>query len=372
MHDLHSISEEQEKLLVGKNNLYPSMSCVAFAADGKTLLTASNAQEVYAWETSSGKLLKKVPAHISSIYGIACSPDGRRFATCSYDGTSQLFNAETYEPLHMLKHGSESTVYDLQFSQDSQTLYTCGNTTHIVAWDVETGKELSAMFGHGAPVYCLSISADEKMIASLGTGDHSLRFWDVPSSKPLSVLRNAQPEPSHVKFSPTDPTLFATASENATVQLWRYQGEQVDDRGNIRTNEDGTVTVFQDVADDHLVAPPWQSFKAPASGTLSKVEFQPLMAEGTQGELAVYLGEGLKGEKIYSQKYLIERTDTSDWRTFPILEPLQLEEGKTYTIELKGAQGMMHSNSDRYGDGKGGAPWAADMAFRFHVLPAKE
>ena len=41
-------------------------------------------------------------------------------------------------------------------------------------WDMETGKEMSKLEGHTAPVTCAAISPDGKMIVT-GSKDHTIR-----------------------------------------------------------------------------------------------------------------------------------------------------------------------------------------------------
>ncbi len=368
IHSLCGIPRDELQEIVAETQRMPMVSCVAFSPDGKKLLTGNSQNEIQIWDTATGKELAKKKAHTAMLYAVAWSPDGRHFASASYDGTSQLWNAETYEPTHMLHHERESTVFDIFFTRNSEILFTCGNNTDLVAWNAETGEEIIAMRGHGSPVITISMSSDGKMIASTGSTDNSMRFWDVESGETMSVLRNSPSQPSSVRFSPVEPLLFATGSRDGTIRLWTYEGQEIDDRGNLRTEEDGTVVLHQEVADDHLVGVPWQSFKSPVDGAITRVEFQPLLADGHEGDLSIYVGEGIRGERIHTQRYVIPATGQSYWKSFDVNGPVALEKGQTYTVELAGAQGMMHSATDRYGDGRGGG--GHDMVFRFYFKPA--
>ena len=370
IHKLSWLSDEEVQKIVDEEKKYPLMSALAFSPDGKKLVTGNNNKEVFVWDTATGKELAQLEAHVSSIYDIAYAPDGQHFATCSYDGTSQLWDAKTNEPTHMLRHGSESTVFDVQFSHNSEVLFSAGNTTDVVAWDVATGKEVIAMRGHGAPVICMSLNSDGTMIVSTGASDNSMRFWDVATGSPLSVLRNSPQQPSYVRFSPVDPTLFATGGADASVRLWRYKGQEVDKSGSVRTLDDGTVIVHQEVRDDHLVSDPWQSFKPPVNGVITRIDLQPALAEGKQGDLSFYEGEGINGTRIHTQRYTVPATGNDPWKSFELDKPLEVFKGVTYTFELDGAIGMWHAKADRYGDGR--ASGGADFVFRLYFTPKKD
>ena len=372
VHELSRLSEAETQAVLKENKIYPLIMCAAFSPDGSKLLTGDNNNLVQIWDTTSGELIAKLDDHVEDVMSIEFSPSSNHFATASWDGTSQIWDAKTNKALHMLRNDRETTAYDIDFSPDGAILYSAGNATEVVAWDVETGERISTMRGHGSPVIGASVSADGKLSVSVGAGDKSVRFWDAKTGGTLSVLRNSPDQPRVAKFSPGDPSLLATVSGNAGIRLLRYEGEEEGERGNIRVGADGLTIVHQEVSDDHLSMPPWQSFKAPIDGVLVRVELQPALAVGAEGDLSIYGGEGTGGEKLHTQRYRIADTGDDPWKAFELVEPVALHQGVTYTVECGGAIGMYHSKVDRYGDGRASQRWGGDMAFRLYFKPDEE
>ena len=69
---------------------------MAFSPDGGRVATASYDGTARLWDASSGKELKVLRGHTSSVTAVAFSPDGSRLATASYDRTARLWDCLLY------------------------------------------------------------------------------------------------------------------------------------------------------------------------------------------------------------------------------------------------------------------------------------
>src|SRR5262249_1414397 len=72
----------------------PWVEHLAFSPDGKTLATVAD-QVVKLWDTATGMEKLCFEGHASAITGVAFAPDGKKLVTASYDQTLILWDAAT-------------------------------------------------------------------------------------------------------------------------------------------------------------------------------------------------------------------------------------------------------------------------------------
>ena len=65
---------------------------MSYSPDGKTLASASLDKTVKLWDVSTGKELKTLNGHQSSVNSVSYSPDGKTLASASSDNTIILWN----------------------------------------------------------------------------------------------------------------------------------------------------------------------------------------------------------------------------------------------------------------------------------------
>jgi len=63
------------------------VSSVVFSPDGKRLATASYDGTAKVWDAASGQELLALTEHTASLSSVAFSPDGKRLVTASWDKT---------------------------------------------------------------------------------------------------------------------------------------------------------------------------------------------------------------------------------------------------------------------------------------------
>src|SRR5208337_2830583 len=84
-------------------------------------------------------------------------------------------------------------------------------------WDAETGVELTALLGHGGPVYSVAFSPDGSRLAT-ASGDATAKIWNAASPKELITFREDGWVTS-VAYSP-DGRRLAIGSDDKTAQIW--------------------------------------------------------------------------------------------------------------------------------------------------------
>jgi WD40 repeat protein len=119
--------------------------------------------------------------HKDRVDHLTFSPDGKRLATASYDGTVKIWDVTTGKLLVTLE-GHEGQVNQVAFAPDGKTVATAGEDKTVRIWDVAKGTELQKMV-HDAPVYSVLFTRDGKTLVAgggvNGSGDTAeLRLWD--------------------------------------------------------------------------------------------------------------------------------------------------------------------------------------------------
>src|SRR5271156_3720178 len=72
---------------------------VAFAPDGKQVLTGSGDNTARLWDAQSGKELRTFTGHSDSVHSVAFAPDGKQVLTGGGDNTARLWDAQSGKEL---------------------------------------------------------------------------------------------------------------------------------------------------------------------------------------------------------------------------------------------------------------------------------
>jgi WD40 repeat protein len=68
------------------------VGAVAFAPDGRTVLSGSNDSTLMLWDVATGRRLRTFAGHFAPVYAVAFSPDGRTALSGSADRTLMLWD----------------------------------------------------------------------------------------------------------------------------------------------------------------------------------------------------------------------------------------------------------------------------------------
>ncbi len=133
--------------------------------------------------------------HADEVHCVVFSPDGKRLASASKDGTVKVWDTLTGQVLLTCK-GHTDAVRSVCFSPDGKRLASAGTDRTVRVWDSATGQELLTCKGHPESVRSVCFSPDGKRLAS-SCGDENnnraagtVKVWDATSGREFLTLRH--------------------------------------------------------------------------------------------------------------------------------------------------------------------------------------
>jgi WD40 repeat protein len=160
-----------------------SVNIAAFSPKSERVLTASQ-DTAHVWEVPTRPTESRPLPLGSSDAVIALSPDGRRLAIGSNDGSVRLCDSETGQRLRQML-GHEKQINVVVFSRDGHLLATGSKDNTARIWDAETGQQRGQPLAHDTEVEEISFSDDGKRML---TRDFNARLWDTETGKLLRIL----------------------------------------------------------------------------------------------------------------------------------------------------------------------------------------
>ena len=192
------------------------VSSVSFSPDGATLASGSWDGTVQLWDVVTGEPIATLGGRESSGSSVSFSPDGATLASGSLDGTVRLWAVATGEAIATLE-GHTSSVFSVSFSADGSTLASGSLDGTVRLWAVATGEAITTLEGHTFGVFSVSFSPDGATLAS-GAGG-TILLWAVVTGEPIAPLEGHTFGVFSVSFSPDGATL-ASGSLDGTILLW--------------------------------------------------------------------------------------------------------------------------------------------------------
>jgi WD40 repeat protein len=184
--------------------------------NGSKLASGGYDEKVYLWDLSKRKVTKSINAKWS-VRTLAVLPNNEILAvgTSFYD--IFLFDLQKGKWIDPLS-GHGMPISSLVFSKDGRTLYSGSRDMTIRVWDVGKRKEIKTLEGHKDAVYSLALSPDGKKLVS-ASHDGALLLWDLDRLKNAAVLEGHKAAVLSATFSPDGKRLVSGGFDKKLI-VW--------------------------------------------------------------------------------------------------------------------------------------------------------
>ena len=256
--------------LRGHENL---IEMVAFAADGRTVISCGWDKQVRLWEVGQGgdawdEQVASLP-HSTHLFSTAITPNGkylavggvggftiwekkadsgwekrlehlgvthrcvaaasdnRTLAVGGADGTIRLWDVVSLKEIRVLT-GFTDEVRSVTFSRDDSLLVGLSFSGELRAWDLKSGVEPRRLTADFGVVLAFALSPDNHTLAVAQGGDRSTRLciWDLATGQLQSRFSEYPAAINVLVFTPDGETL-ASGDKDRAIRLWNWKSGEV-------------------------------------------------------------------------------------------------------------------------------------------------
>lgn len=180
--------DTKTKARVGTFKCDGPLYAVSWSPDGKRL-AAAGGSKIFVWDRQTEFLVKSFPVKegpatgFPTIRTLVFGPDNNSLAAGGWDAVIRVYNLRVKNPADpkdvRLCEGHLSSIFSLAFSADGRTLVSGSFDRTVRLWEAFSGKQIAIYKGHVGEVQGVAFHHDGRSIWSAGS-DASLLRWDVP------------------------------------------------------------------------------------------------------------------------------------------------------------------------------------------------
>lgn len=219
--DMQNFAQIQSFSANGDNGPVPQNG-VAFEPGPTPRYVNSGGEDgsVWVWDMSANALKTKKSSGDLPVRALSFAPHGNGdFVTASFDGKIRFFTPGKIQPVT----ASSGKVLHVAYSPDAKQVASAGvdpSNKGLKLWDAVSLTPLKSFEGHIGYATSAAWSIDAgRIVSGGGAKDLAVRIWDVKSGTQLQALFGHTADIEAVVFHPNQKWAIS-ASEDGTMKLW--------------------------------------------------------------------------------------------------------------------------------------------------------
>ncbi len=198
-------------------------SSARFHPAGTTLATCGADGVVQFWDLNTGARRYAIDGvHVTTEQALAFSPDGRIMAVTRPDETVQILDSTNGEVLRTLPSLGTETLA-VCFSPDGEFIATTHRGAQVALW-TKDGTQVCTMDTVVTP-WTVEFRPDGRRLA-IGCWGREFQTWDVESCTIDVRVGDAKTVTWGVSYMPTNTNILATCSGDGSVRLWNLSEQR--------------------------------------------------------------------------------------------------------------------------------------------------
>ena len=208
----------------------------AYTPDGNYFVSASGLFDPAApiieedslrlWNLESGEQTGSLDWHISDMFQIDISPDGRRVLSGHMtDASLRLWNFATGQEIRRLE-GHMAPIFSAAFTPDGRHGLSGGLDSQIILWDLEKGTEIRRFLGSEGVIWALAVSPDGRTALS-GADDRLVIWWDLETGQEIQRFTGHIDSVTGVAFSPDGQRAISGDTQGLVIEWDLEPGQEI-------------------------------------------------------------------------------------------------------------------------------------------------
>ncbi len=192
---------------------------VAMTPDGTRAVSSSADKEVIVWDLASGAPIRRFTGHSSEVRAVEVSPDGSRVVSCSVDGTLRVWDLDRQGDA--ARPGHEHWVHAVAGTEESGRAVSVATDSLAKVFDLRDGTWLRDLVGHGGWVVDAVLIPGTRWAVTAGL-DTSVRWWDIDSGEQLAGGKDHR-HWVHCLAVARDGSSVYSASSDGQIRCWELR-----------------------------------------------------------------------------------------------------------------------------------------------------